>query len=193
MKKLVFLTVIAVMALANSLPAMAQYNDIYRKGAKLYSSDDVLLTAEQISAMMNSVEGLSYETWVKNTKGFKAGKGLLIASGSLTGVGIVTLGIGAVGMMIEGLAVGIGTAFFAPLASLSGEELEVAMDSKFRGVAIAGLAMTGTGIAGLITGTTVYCVYKKRLNNMVDSCNSASHLNVSLGMQQHGVGLAVNF
>lgn len=193
MKKLVFLTVIAVMALANSLPAMAQYNDIYRKGAKLYSSDDVLLTAEQISAMMNSVEGLSYETWVKNTKGFKAGKGLLIASGSLTGAGIVTLGIGAVGMMIEGLAVGIGTAFFAPLASLSGEELEVAMDSKFRGVAIAGLAMTGTGIAGLITGTTVYCVYKKRLNNMVDSCNSASHLNVSLGMQQHGVGLAVNF
>lgn len=193
MKKLVFLTVIAVMALANSLPAMAQYNDIYRKGAKLYSSDDVLLTAEQISAMMNSAEGLSYETWVKNAKGFKAGKGLLIASGSLTGVGIVTLGIGAVGMMIEGLAVGIGTAFFAPLASLSGEELEVAMDSKFRGVAIAGLAMTGTGIAGLITGTTVYCVYKKRLNNMVDSCNSASHLNVSLGMQQHGVGLAVNF
>lgn len=193
MKKLVFLAVIAVMALANSLPAMAQYNDIYRKGAKLYSSDDVLLTAEQISAMMNSVEGLSYETWVKNTKGFKAGKGLLIASGSLTGVGIVTLGIGAVGMVIEGLAVGIGTAFFAPLASLSGEELEVAMDSKFRGVAIAGLAMTGTGIAGLITGTTVYCVYKKRLNNMVDSCNSASHLNVSLGMQQHGVGLAVNF
>lgn len=193
MKKLVFLTVIAVMALANSLPAMAQYNDIYRKGAKLYSSDDVLLTAEQISAMMNSVEGLSYETWVKNTKGFKAGKGLLIASGSLTGVGIVTLGIGAVGMMIEGLAVGIGTAFIAPLASLSGEELEVAMDSKFRGVAIAGLTMTGTGIAGLITGTTVYCVYKKRLNNMVDSCNSASHLNVSLGMQQHGVGLAVNF
>lgn len=193
MKKLVFLAVIAVMALANSLPAMAQYNDIYRKGAKLYSSDDVLLTAEQISAMMNSVEGLSYETWVKNAKGFKAGKGLLIASGSLTGAGIVTLGIGAVGMMIEGLAVGIGTAFFAPLASLSGEELEVAMDSKFRGVAIAGLAMTGTGIAGLITGTTVYCVYKKRLNNMVDSCNSASHLNVSLGMQQHGVGLAVNF
>lgn len=193
MKKLVFLAVIAVMALANSLPAMAQYNDIYRKGAKLYSSDDVLLTAEQISAMMNSVEGLSYETWVKNTKGFKAGKGLLIASGSLTGVGIVTLGIGAVGMVIEGLAVGIGTAFFAPLASLSGEELEVAMDSKFRGVAIAGLAMTGTGIAGLITGTTVYCVYKKRLNNMVDSCNSASHLNVSLGIQQHGVGLAVNF
>lgn len=193
MKKLVFLAVIAVMVLANALPAMAQYNDIYRKGAKLYSSDDVLLTAEQISAMMNSVEGLSYETWVKNTKGFKAGKGLLIASGSLTGAGIVTLGIGAVGMMMEGIAVGIGVTFVAPLASLSGEELEVAMDSKFRGVAIAGLAMTGTGIAGLITGTTVYCVYKKRLNNMVDSCNSASHLNVSLGMQQHGVGLAVNF
>ena len=193
MKKLVFLAVIAVMILANALPSMAQYNDIYRKGVKLYSSDGIMLTSEQISAMMNSVEGLSYETWVKNTKGFKAGKGLLIASGSLTGVGIVTLGIGAVGLMIEGLAVGIGTVFFAPLASLSGEELEVAMDSKFRGVAIAGLAMTGTGIAGLITGTTVYCVYKKRLNNMVDSCNSASHLNVSLGMQQHGVGLAVNF
>ena len=50
MKKLVFLAVIAVMVLANALPAMAQYNDIYRKGAKLYSSDDVLLTAEQISA-----------------------------------------------------------------------------------------------------------------------------------------------
>ena len=193
MKKLVFLAVAAVMVLANALPSMAQYNDIYRKGVKLYSSDGIMLTSEQISALMNSVEGLSYETWVKNTKGFKAGKGLLIASGSLTGVGIVTLGIGAVGMMIEGLAVGIGTVFFAPLASLSGEELEVAMDSKFRGVAIAGLAMTGTGIAGLITGTTVYCVYKKRLNNMVDSCNSASHLNVSLGMQQHGVGLAVNF
>lgn len=193
MKKLVFLAVAAVMVLANALPSMAQYNDIYRKGVKLYSSDGIMLTSEQISALMNSVDGLSWESWVKDARGFKAGKGLLIASGSLTGVGIVTLGIGAVGMMIEGLAVGIGTVFFAPLASLSGEELEVALDSKFRGVAIAGLAMTGTGIAGLITGTTVYCVYKKRLNNMVDSCNSASHLNVSLGMQQHGVGLAVNF
>ena len=193
MKKLVFLTAIAVMGLANALPSMAQYNDIYRENTKLYTSDNAMLTPGQICALMNSVDGLSYENRVKDARGYKTGKGLLIASGALAGAGILTLGIGAVGMMVEGVAVGIGITFFAPMAALVGEELEFAMSSKFRGVAIAGLAMAGTGIIGLAAGTTVYCVYKKKLNETVSACNNASHLNVSLGMQQHGAGLAVNF
>ncbi len=193
MKRLVLILAFAAIAITNACQAAAQYNDVYRRGARLYSSDGTRLTPEQISAIFQSTDGLSYRDWVKNSRGFRAGKGLLIASGSLTGAGLVTLGVGAVGLAVEGIAFGIGAGMVAPIAAATGETPEITYDSKFRGVAIAGLVMSATGMAGLITGATVYCVYRKRLNGMVDTYNETAAASLSFGMQRNGVGLSLNF
>lgn len=193
MKRLMLILVLAAIAMADAYLASAQYNDIYRRGAKLYSADGTMLTSGQVSAMFRNTEGLTYRDWVRDSRGFKAGKGLLIASGSLTGAGLLTLGVGAAGLLAEGLAVGVGAVFFAPLASLSGETPDFSIDSCFKGVAVAGLVMTGTGILGLATGATVYCVYRKRLDSMVEACNARPDVSLSVGLQRHGAGLALNF
>ena len=129
----------------------------------------------------------------KYRKGFKTGRGLLIGFGTLTGVGLLTTGIGTVGLMIEGVAVGIGTAFVGPLAALGGADPAIAFDSKFYGVTVAGVCATLTGIAGIVAGTTVLCVYKKRMNTVADVCNSAPSVTLSFGAQKYGTGVALNF
>jgi len=184
MKRLILISLLAVIAMADALQASAQYNDIYRQGTKLFSSEGIQLTPEEVSMLFSSDEGLSYSDWEKYCTCFKAGKGLLIASGSLTGTGLLTLGIGAVGLMVEGISIGVGVGLLAP---------EITYDSRFRGVAIAGLVMSGTGILGLATGTAVYCVYKKRLDNMVDAYNGTAEASLSFGLQRNGVGFALDF
>ena len=73
MKRLVLILAFAAIAITNACQAAAQYNDIYRKGARLYSSDGTRLSPEQISAIFQSTDGLSYRDWVKNSRGFRAG------------------------------------------------------------------------------------------------------------------------
>ena len=192
MKRIVMLLVFVVAALVGSVTASAQYSDVYRKGANLYSGD-IRLTPEQVYSLLENVEGVTAADWDKARKGFNAGKGMLIGFGSLTGAGLLVTGVGVVGMMVEGVALGIGTAFVAPLAVVAGEDPEITYNSKFRGVAIAGLCATGVGVLGIAAGTTVYCVYKKRMNNIADACNAVPSASLSFGMQRHGVGLALNF
>lgn len=193
MKRLILISFLAVIAMTDAFQASAQYNDIYRKGTKLFSSEGIQLTPEEVSVLFSSDEGLSYSDWEKYCTCFKAGKGLLIASGSLTGAGLLTLGIGAVGLMVEGISIGVGVGLLAPVMAISGETPEITYDSRFRGVAIAGLVMSGTGILGLATGTAVYCVYKKRLDNMVDAYNGTAEASLSFGLQRNGVGFALDF
>lgn len=174
--------------------ASAQYCDVYRKGTALYFPDSTKLNQEQIQDLFGNAEGVTYADWQKASCGFNAGKGLLIGFGALTGAGIVTLGIGAVGVMMEGVAVGVGTIFFAPLMSVSGEPVDIGYKSKYAGVAAAGLYMIGGGLLCMAAGTTVYCIYKKKLNIMTKACNAATReISLSFGMKEHGLGLAFAF
>lgn len=180
------------------MPAKNDRGDgIYRKGANLYS-DGVMLTMEETEDALNAA-GLQYADWEKARTGFRTGKGLLIGFSSLTGAGLVTLGIGTVGMLIEGTVFGVGVGFLAPLWAMSGEIPDMEFRSKFAGVVTAGLFATGIGILGIASGTTVYCVYKKRMNRMADACNEACGIQASpdvqltFGVQLHGVGLALSF
>ena len=193
MKLTVFVCILCSMLLAGSITASAQYNDIYRRGVN-YFSDGEKLTDVQLSALLDrSDSGITLDDVEKYRKGFKTGRGLLIGFGTLTGVGLLTTGIGTVGLMIEGVAVGIGTAFVGPLAALGGADPAIAFDSKFYGVTVAGVCATLTGIAGIVAGTTVLCVYKKRMNTVADVCNSAPSVTLSFGAQKYGTGVALNF
>ena len=185
--------VLAAIAMADAYLASAQYNDIYRRGAKLYSADGTMLTSGQVSAMFRNTEGLTYRDWVRDSRGFKAGKGLLIASGSLTGAGLLTLGVGAAGLLAEGLAVGVGAVFFAPLAAVSGGQVDIGYRSKFAGVATAGVCMVGAGMLCMITGTAVYCIYKKRLDTMTAECNAFRETSLAFGPARNGLGLTLSF
>ena len=105
---------IAAMTMAAGTKASAQYADLARKGTSLYSGTEKLTTG-QMQALFDSTGGaVTYDAWRSASRGFNAGKGLLISFGALTGAGLLTTGIGAVGLMVEGVVVGIGTAMFAP-------------------------------------------------------------------------------
>ncbi len=194
MKRTIWVLLIAAMTMAAGTKASAQYADLARKGTSLYSGTEKLTTG-QMQALFDSTGGaVTYDAWRSASRGFNAGKGLLISFGALTGAGLLTTGIGAVGLMVEGVAVGIGTAMFAPLAVASGNDLGLDYDSKFAGVAVAGVCMVGAGLACMIAGTTVYCIYKKKLNDMTETCGRyVSSVSLSFGPQKYGTGFALTF
>ena len=197
----VFMLTSIVLLVFSCMSAHAQYKDmpltsggkqIELKGAYFYDGDERLCPA-QLAGFLAHTDFTSAQV-EKYQKGFNAGKGLLIGFGSLTGAGLITAGIGVAGVMVEAIAVGVGTAFLAPLFAGSESSLDMQFESKFIYVTYAGLAAAGVGILGLAAGTTVYCVYKKRLNRVKDALNSRPvDIQVSVGAQKHGVGLAVNF
>ena len=193
MKGMPGIIAILLLVFLPGVEASAQYAQLSRKGTALYS-DGTKLSPVQMQELFQSVEGVSYEDWRNASRGFNAGKGLLISFGALTGAGILTTGIGVVGVMMEGVAVGIGTAFFAPLAAVSGEQVDIGYKSKFAGVATAGVCMVGAGMLCMVTGTAVYCIYKKRLNTMTDACNSSCReTSLAFGPAQNGLGLTLRF
>ena len=194
MKRTIWVLLIAAMTMAAGTKASAQYADLARKGTSLYSGTEKLTTG-QMQALFDSTGGaVTYDAWRSASRGFNAGKGLLISFGALTGAGLLTTGIGAVGLMVEGVAVGIGTVMFAPLAVASGNDLGLDYNSKFAGVAVAGVCMVGAGLACMIAGTTVYCIYKKKLNDMTETCGRyVSSVSLSFGPQKYGTGFALTF
>lgn len=197
----VFILTSIVLLVFSCMSAHAQYKDmplisvekqIELKGAYFYDGDERLCPA-QLAGFLAHTDFTSAQV-EKYQKGFNAGKGLLIGFGSLTGAGLITTGIGVVGVMAEAIAVGIGSAFLAPFFAVSESSSDMQFESKFIYVTYAGLAVAGVGILGLAAGTTVYCVYKKRLNRVEDALNSRPvDIQVSAGAQKYGVGLAVNF
>lgn len=131
------LVAVLTLMLCGEVSASAQYNGIYRHGADFYSGKQKL-TEGQLSVLLEGVDGVSLSDVARYQKGFRTGKGLLIGFGSLTGAGLLTLGVGTVGVMVEAVATGIGVMFVGPLASLAGEEEDPSVTGKFAPVATAG-------------------------------------------------------
>lgn len=193
MKKLFLLLSVLACFFAGTLESDAQYAQVYRKGTALYS-DGLELTPDQMQVLFEGAGCMTYSDWQNAVRGFNTGKGLLIGFGALTGTGLVTFGVGVVGLMAESVAVGIGTAFIGPFAAASGRPPVFEYDSKFAGVALAGTCMIGAGLMCMAAGTTVYCIYRKKLDRMADACNNPDNdVQLSFGMTSHGIGLSLNF
>lgn len=198
----VFILSFIVSMAISCMTAHAQYNDmsgassygglVERRGANFHVGEEQL-GEEQLAGLLARTDFTAGQ--VRNyQKGFKAGKGLLIGFGSLTGAGLITAGVGVVGVVVEAIALGVGVVIVAPIFAATGTSPDIQYKSKFQYVASAGLIATGVGILGLATGTTVYCVYKKRLNKVERALNARpAEMQLSFGAQKHGVGFALNF
>lgn len=171
------------------------YDAVERRGKNFYRAD-ILLGQEDLEPLLSATP-YTYQDVEKYCRGFSAGKGLLIGFGSLAGAGLVTAGVGVVGLMIEAVAAGVGTAFMVPVFAMAGdpEAGVVPFEAKFAPVAGVGAVMFCTGVLGLVAGTTVFCVYKARLNKVERAINDSSsqRMNLSFGAQRHGIGFALNF
>lgn len=198
-RRAVFLLSFIVSVTLSGVSANAQYISdmpedwpVVRKGADFYANGEIL-TPEQLGSLLSYTDGITLSQVEQYQKGFRTGKGLLIGFGSLTGAGLLTLGVGAVGVFVEAIALGIGVSLFAPLYAVSGDSPDASLNSGFIYVTYAGLAAAGVGVLGLAAGTAVYCVYKKRLNRVADSVNASREVRLSFGVQKYGAGLALNF
>ena len=198
-RRAVFLLSFIVSVTLSGVSANAQYISdmpedwpVVRKGADFYANGEIL-TPEQLGSLLSYTDGITLSQVEQYQKGFRTGKGLLIGFGSLTGAGLLTLGVGAVGVFVVAIALGIGVSLFAPLYAVSGDSPDASLNSGFIYVAYAGLAAAGGGVLGLAAGTAVYCVYKKRLNRVADSVNASREVRLSFGVQKYGAGLALNF
>ena len=152
----------------------AIYNAVERHGKNFYRND-ILLEKGDLEPLLAATP-YTYQDIEHYRHGFAVGKGLLIGFGSLAGVGLLTLGVAAVGLTIEATVAGMGSIFLVPVVD-------------------AGAIMLGAGVLGLVAGTTVFCVYKARLNKVERAINDSSlqRMSLSFGAQRHGVGFALNF
>lgn len=173
----------------------AIYDAVERRGKNFYRAG-VLLVREEIEPLLSSTP-YTYQDVEKYRRGFAAGKGLLIGFGSLAGVGMLTAGVGAVGLAMEAITAGVGTAFMVPIFAIVGapEAGVVPFEARFAPIANVGTVIFCAGALGLVVGTTVFCVYKARLNKVRRSINDTifPDLNLSFGAQRYGVGFALNF
>lgn len=173
----------------------AIYNVVERHGKNFYRND-ILLEQKDLEPLLAATP-YTYQDIEKYRHGFAVGKGLLIGFGSLAGVGLITAGVGIVGLTIEATVAGMGSMFLIPIFAMAGDAEAgiVPFEAKFGPVVSAGAIMLGAGVLGLVAGTTVFCVYKARLNKVENAINAspAQIVNLSFGTQMHGIGFALNF
>lgn len=171
------------------------YSAVERSGKRFYQ-DGVLLGQKELESLLVPTP-YTYQDIEKYSHGFAVGKGLLIGFGALAGVGGVTATIGAIGLAAELITAGLGTVIMFPIFAIAGdaEAGVVPFEGRFLPLANAGTIIFCAGALGLIAGTTVFCVYKARLNKVVRAINDSSlqRLNLSFGAQRYGVGFALNF
>lgn len=171
------------------------YGAVERHGKEFYQ-DGVLLGQKELESLLAPTP-YTYQDMEKYLHGFGVGKGLLIGFGALAGAGLVTAAVGTIGLTVEAIAAGIGTVFMVPIFAMAGdaEAGVVPFEAKYAPVAGAGVVILCAGALGLVAGTTVFCVYKARLNKVVRAINdlSVQKPNLTFGTQRYGVGFALNF
>lgn len=176
------------------------YNAVERSGKRFYQ-DGVLLGQKELESLLAPTP-YTYQNIEKYRRGFDAGLGLLIGSGALEFAGGVMASIAITYLAMEGLVVGIANSLFViPLLMTPGAQ-NVNIEhwpAEFTGIYLPLLNVSAyfiyAGLAGLIAGTTVICVYNARLNNVKRAINDSSlqRLNLAFGVQRHGIGFALNF
>lgn len=168
---------------------------VERYGKHFYSENVRLQEADLIALLEGT--SYSYQDVVKYRRGFDAGKGLLIGSGIVTLSGSVVMMLSVVGIASATFALGEGKVDTSSGGYPGADDLPLEFQylAKYDMLSKVGAAVFFTGLAGLIAGTTVFCVYKARLNKVENAINAspAQSVNLSFGTQMHGIGFALNF
>lgn len=185
---------LAIALLLLSGAAWAQYaggGTVKRSGTHLVVNGQKL-SEEAQAALLADINGTDYnKAWQKAKSGRGAGIGLTV------GGGVALVGGGAT--VLLGLTTSmLGAVFGGTVGSIGGKESgqEAAQKGAEAGKPffIGGLIAAGAGIAGLGTGIPMIVANNKRLNNIVNTCNSGkTTAQLTLGPTGNGVGLALRF
>lgn len=176
MKRMLFLVLLPLISVSLSAQTHVEIkrDRVFQDGRKL--------TVNQAVSLFSDVNGIDLsDEYLKNRNCYRAGLGLIIGGSSLVSAGALVMGGGAISAVILGV----------PLA-LSGEDMP-------RGVDIAlgtGCAVMIVGAAAIVAGVPTLCVYRsrlKRLGEEYDASMSSQGTELTFGLQDCGIGFALNF
>ena len=195
MKK-IFMVILAAVV---SLTASAQYamnadTYVYLEGGRVFAGWEKIENEDFVRYISDRYGEDAGDAWNRYRNGYRTGLGLTIAGGSC-------MVLGGTAAVIGGLAA-LGTVMYFPLigtiGSMAGSDPNDMLDTMLEGPAllayIGGVVALG-GLAMLVSGIPVMCVYKNRMTDHFNTYGSGivNEVNLTFGPQSRGIGFALNF
>lgn len=195
MKRILFLFVCSIM----TITASAQYADndpLVLKGSRVFVDGEKIPNADVVAYLTSAYDDSVADSWTKNRKAYKTGRGLTVAGSAVTWCGSL--------VFTAGMIAGAGTLITVPILGMggivagdmqpAGDYLDGGLSAAEMMISIGGCSALA-GLAMLASGIPVLCVYKTRLKTMFQEYGSglASDINLSFGPTGNGIGLALNF
>jgi hypothetical protein len=181
MKRLILLSALVFLSALMAYSQEADSLSLYKKAGTGIKYDGVKLSTSSRDSLLSDVGGVNFNAeWNKYSKEHGWGIGLISAGGAIFGVSV---GMAYVFLMCDVVVLGLtlGTADASMLKN-------------------AGWSLFGGGGLGLVTaGVGIYllCNSNAHLRKIVDTVNVdrqfPAKTQLSLGLQQHGIGFAMNF
>lgn len=182
-----------LIALLFMVATVAAAQTPYKRSGNGIEIDGEKLSEAQMQELLSDVNGTDiYGYWNKEASSRKLGTGLAIGGGVLTAAGLASALLGGVTSLL-------GAATGAVVGSVGGQEGASSGASQGakagKPFAVAGLVAAAAGLGTLTGGIVLISKSNKRLDGLVDLCNSASggDIQVMVGPAPSGIGLCMNF
>ena len=195
MKRLVIILLSCLMAsTASAQYAMNSDTYVYLDGSRVFAGWEKIDNDYFVHYLSDRYGEDAGDAWNRYRNGYRTGLGLTIAGGSC-------MVLGGTAAVIGGLAA-LGTVMYFPLigtiGSMAGSDPNDMLDTMLEGPAlladIGGVVALG-GLAMLVSGIPVMCVYKNRMTDHFNTYGSGivNEVNLTFGPQSRGIGFALNF
>lgn len=195
MKRLVIILLSCLMAsTASAQYAMNSDTYVYLEGSRVFAGWEKIDNDDFVHYLSDRYGEDAGDAWNRYRNGYRTGLGLTIAGGSC-------MVLGGTAAVIGGLAA-LGTVMYFPLigtiGSMAGSDPNDMLDTMLEDPAlladIGGVVALG-GLAMLVSGIPVMCVYKNRMTDHFNTYGSGivNEVNLTFGSQSRGIGFALNF
>lgn len=195
MKRLVIILLSCLMSsTASAQYAMNSDTYVYLDGSRVFAGWEKIDNDDFVHYLSDRYGEDAGDAWNRYRNGYRTGLGLTIAGGSC-------MVLGGTAAVIGGLAA-LGTVMYFPLigtiGSMAGSDPNDMLDTMLEGPAllayIGGVVALG-GLAMLVSGIPVMCVYKNRMTDHFNTYGSGivNEVNLTFGPQSRGIGFALNF
>lgn len=191
--KKIFL-VCCLLIIASAAEAQYIHEPVVINGSRVYVDGEKLSKEQAVATFNGAGMGQDFQNY---RAGYKAGLGLTIGGSVLTVGGGMTFFAGMMSAFVGGILstyVGIADVMTGGDHISTSQEVSPYFKRASILLNIGGYASLA-GAACLISGIPTLCVYKNRLGDLEHEYNktATSSIEVTLGGQNHGFGLAVNF
>ena len=197
MKRLILTAFLCLSALVASAQYVVDHDhDIQLKGSRVFVDGERVGNDIVLESLTASCGDDVAKLWAKNRRAYKAGLGLTIAGSSLEFLGGMSIVGGILTTAVGGMYVpilGIGAIISGDYSGVKDVSDEIFGTAEVL-VSVGGYAALA-GLAMLASGIPTMCVYKKKLNGMVQEYGPGftSDVNLTLGPAPNGFGFTLNF